>query len=351
MRVPGSLKVGLLIAILWLGATADARRHRKKHKNKGKQIVEHKPVDPNKYYDEVNKFAAIGHDLVRAIKVNGTQIVAKSDALKSNGELKELFKGGQVSQDYESLNLVLRKVHKKISSLMGHRSDVLADLRDHRLERNLNRALENIGYAKDGLDQLLEKFAVIGRQNRPQRKKAKKEGGKTKKQKSRRRHRKGKGKSDVANRDSKSTATNAAKEISKTHGSKTHHGHRDDRTYAEVVKKGPQRLTLPKASGSSHHHHGRVVEKDAHNKETEKKKSNTNSTEYNFKHKPAHEILGVSKHATQEEIKRAYKKLSLKVHPDRHPNNPDKYTEPFQLLRRAYEAMDPSTRNNAKQYD
>ncbi|KAI1709111.1 dnaJ domain-containing protein [Ditylenchus destructor] len=350
MRVPESLKVGLLIAILWLGASADGKRHRKKHKNKGKQVVEHKPVDPNTYYDEVNKFAGLGHDLVRAIKVNGTQIVAKPDALKSNGDLKELFKGGQVSQDYESLNLVLRKVHKKISNLMGHRSDVLAALRDHRLERNINRALENIGYAKDGLDQLLEKFAVIGRQNRPQRKRAKKEGGKTKKHKSRRRHRKGKGKSDIVNRNSNNTATTLAKQTSKP-GSKTHHGHRDDRTYAEVVKEGPKRLLQPKTSGSSHHHHGRLAEKDAHLKEAEKKKSNPNSTEYNFKHKPAHEILGVSKHATQEEIKRAYKKMSLKLHPDRHPNNPDKYTEPFQLLRRAYEAMDPSTRNNAKSYD
>ncbi|MER3603711.1 MAG: molecular chaperone DnaJ, partial [Thermus sp.] len=32
-------------------------------------------------------------------------------------------------------------------------------------------------------------------------------------------------------------------------------------------------------------------------------------------------ILGVSKDATQEEIKRAYRRLALEYHPDKHPGN------------------------------
>lgn len=61
-------------------------------------------------------------------------------------------------------------------------------------------------------------------------------------------------------------------------------------------------------------------------------------------------ILGVSKTATQDEIKKAYKKLARKHHPDLNPNDPDAQKR-FQELNEANEVLsDPEKRKKYDQY-
>lgn len=64
--------------------------------------------------------------------------------------------------------------------------------------------------------------------------------------------------------------------------------------------------------------------------------------------KDYYQILGVSKEATADEIKSAYRKLAMKWHPDRNPDNPEAKTK-FQEINEAYDTLsDPQKR---QQYD
>ena len=58
-----------------------------------------------------------------------------------------------------------------------------------------------------------------------------------------------------------------------------------------------------------------------------------------------YEILGVSKDATQDEIKKAYRKLAIQYHPDKNPNGGDKFKE----IANAYETI--GDENKRKDYN
>ena len=61
-----------------------------------------------------------------------------------------------------------------------------------------------------------------------------------------------------------------------------------------------------------------------------------------------YKILGVDEKATQEEIKKAYRALSFKSHPDKNPNNPEA-TSKFQKISEAYETLGDSQKR--EEYD
>ncbi len=52
-----------------------------------------------------------------------------------------------------------------------------------------------------------------------------------------------------------------------------------------------------------------------------------------------YELLGISRNATQDEIKRAYKKAALKHHPDRNPNNKESAEAKFKQVGKAYQVL------------
>ena len=64
-----------------------------------------------------------------------------------------------------------------------------------------------------------------------------------------------------------------------------------------------------------------------------------------------YELLSIDKGATQGEIQKAYKKQSLKWHPDRNKTNKDKATERFQEISSAYQILsDPERRETYDMY-
>jgi len=61
-----------------------------------------------------------------------------------------------------------------------------------------------------------------------------------------------------------------------------------------------------------------------------------------------YEVLGVTKNSTEEEIKKAYRKLALKYHPDKNPDNKES-EEKFKEITEAYECL--SDKEKRQRYD
>ncbi|XP_059171669.1 dnaJ homolog subfamily B member 6-A-like isoform X3 [Physella acuta] len=62
-----------------------------------------------------------------------------------------------------------------------------------------------------------------------------------------------------------------------------------------------------------------------------------------------YEVLGIEKSATEQDIKKAYRRLALKWHPDKNPENKDEAKKKFQEISEAYDIL--SDKKKREVYD
>ena len=65
--------------------------------------------------------------------------------------------------------------------------------------------------------------------------------------------------------------------------------------------------------------------------------------------KDYYEVLGVGKTATDDELKKAYRRLAKKYHPDANPDNKEEAEAKFKEVNEAYEVL--SNPQKRKMYD
>ena len=67
--------------------------------------------------------------------------------------------------------------------------------------------------------------------------------------------------------------------------------------------------------------------------------------------KDYYETLGVSRNASDSDIKKAYRKLTMQYHPDRNLDNPEEAAEKFKEIQKAYDILsDPQKKAAYDQY-
>ena len=58
-----------------------------------------------------------------------------------------------------------------------------------------------------------------------------------------------------------------------------------------------------------------------------------------------YKILGVQRGASEDQVKKAFKKLAIRFHPDKNQDNPEEAKVKFQMIANAYETLsDPEKR-------
>merc|ERR1712048_1300256 len=73
------------------------------------------------------------------------------------------------------------------------------------------------------------------------------------------------------------------------------------------------------------------------------------SIHLNMTNKDYYQTLGVDKKATSQQIKKAYRKLAMKWHPDKNPNNKEEAEAKFKQIGEAYSVLSDDTKR--KKYD